>query len=88
MGGGGPLQANLLDKTYEQIRQSYDAANGGFGGAPLFPRPVVPDFLLRYWSRTGKKEALFFDAAEMQAAGTPPGELKFPDSCHCTDRLI
>jgi len=58
VGGGGPLQANLLDKTYEQIRLSYDAANGGFGGAPLFPRPVVPNFLLRYWSRTGKKEAL------------------------------
>ncbi len=58
VGGGGPLQANLLDKTYEQIRLSYDAANGGFGGAPLFPRPVVPSFLLRYWSRTGKREAL------------------------------
>jgi uncharacterized protein YyaL (SSP411 family) len=58
VGAGGPLQANLLDKTYEQIRHSYDAANGGFGGAPLFPRPVVPNFLLRYWSRTGKKEAL------------------------------
>ena len=58
VGGGSPLQANLLDKTYEQIRQSYDAANGGFGEVPRFPRPVVPNFLLRYWSRTGKKDAL------------------------------
>ena len=58
VGGGGPLQGNLLDKTYEQIRQSYDAANGGFGEVPRFPRPVVPNFLLRYWSRTRKKEAL------------------------------
>ncbi len=58
VGGGGPLQASLLDKTYDQIRQSYDAANGGFGEVPRFPRPVVPNFLLRYWSRTGKKEAL------------------------------
>jgi len=58
VGGGGPLQAGLLDKTYEQIRQSYDAANGGFGEVPRFPRPVVPNFLLRYWSRTGKKDAL------------------------------
>jgi uncharacterized protein YyaL (SSP411 family) len=56
--GSGVLQASLLDKTYEQIRSSYDTTNGGFGGAPLFPRPVVPDFLLRYWSRTGKKDAL------------------------------
>ena len=31
VGGGGSLQAALLDKTYEQIRQTYDAANGGFG---------------------------------------------------------
>ena len=55
---GGPLPAALLDKTYEQIRLSYDSAHGGFGEAPLFPRPVVPDFLLRYWSRTGKKDAI------------------------------
>jgi uncharacterized protein YyaL (SSP411 family) len=58
VGAGGPLQLDLLDKTYEQIRQSYDVANGGFGEAPRFPRPVVPNFLLRYWSRTGKQEAL------------------------------
>ncbi len=58
--GSGDItaQAGLLDKTYEQIRLSYDAVNGGFAGAPLFPRPVVPDFLLRYWSRTGKRDAL------------------------------
>ena len=61
VGGGGPLQAALLDKTYEQIRQTYDAANGGFGEVgevQRFPRPVVPDFLLRYWARTGNKDAL------------------------------
>jgi uncharacterized protein len=58
VGAGGPLQANLLDKTYERIRSSYDPASSGFGGAPLFPRPVIPNFLLRYWSRTQKKEAL------------------------------
>ena len=56
--GGGPLHATVLDKTYEQIRQSYDAVNGGFGEVPRFSRPVVPNFLLRYWSRTGKKESL------------------------------
>jgi uncharacterized protein len=56
--GSGLLPAAQLDKTYEQIRLSYDSAHGGFGEAPLFPRPVVPDFLLRYWSRTGKKDAL------------------------------
>jgi uncharacterized protein YyaL (SSP411 family) len=61
VGGGTPLQAALLDKTYQQIRQSYDTANGSFreaGEVQLFPRPVVPDFLLRYWARTGNKDAL------------------------------
>jgi len=58
VGGGTPLQATLLDRTYEQIRQTYDATNAGFGSAPRFPRPVTPGFLLRYWARTGNKEAL------------------------------
>ncbi len=58
VGGGDPSKAELLDKTYEQIRKSYDAVNGGFGEIPRFPRPVAPSFLLRYWSRTGNKDAL------------------------------
>jgi uncharacterized protein YyaL (SSP411 family) len=48
----------LLDKGYEQFATSYDAQYGGFGQAPKFPRPVAFNFLLRYWTRTGKKEAL------------------------------
>ena len=31
----------------------YDAAHGGFGGAPKFPQPMALEFLLRYWQRTG-----------------------------------
>ncbi len=52
------LGKGLLDKTYEQIRSSYDAQYGGFGGAPKFPRPVTLNFLLRYYARSGKKDAL------------------------------
>jgi len=57
-GGGGSVSATVLDKTYQQIKGSYDAANGGFGGAPKFARPVVLGYLLRYWWRTGDKQAL------------------------------
>jgi uncharacterized protein len=32
--------------------------NGGFGGAPKFPRPVALCFLLRYYARTGQRDAL------------------------------
>ncbi len=57
-----PDEAHITDetlsRTYQQIRSSYDPANGGFGGAPKFPRPVVFNFLLRYHARTGEQTAL------------------------------
>jgi uncharacterized protein YyaL (SSP411 family) len=42
----------------------FDSAHGGFGGAPKFPRPVIYNFLLRYYAGSadqGSKE----DALEM-----------------------
>ncbi len=56
--GGQNLQAPVLDKAYQQIKASYDPADGGFGPAPKFPRPVVFDFLLRYYAHTGQNDAL------------------------------
>jgi uncharacterized protein len=55
---GGNLQPQVLDKTFEQIKRTYDSADPGFGGAPKFPRPAVLEFLMRYWKRTGNQEAL------------------------------
>ena len=52
------LEKSLLDKTYGQIKSSYEPGYGGFGGAPKFPRPVTLNFMLRYYARTGKKDAL------------------------------
>jgi uncharacterized protein YyaL (SSP411 family) len=54
----GGLQASVLDQAVQQLAATYDHANGGFGGAPKFPRPVALDFLLRAYARTGKREAL------------------------------
>jgi hypothetical protein len=48
----------LLDRTYQWHQSAFDAAEGGFGGAPKFPRPVNFNFLLRYHRRTGRDEAL------------------------------
>jgi len=57
-----PGKANLTDATlsnaYQQIKSGYDPTNGGFGGAPKFPRPVVFNFLLRYHAGTGDQRAL------------------------------
>ena len=33
--------------------RTFDAAHGGFGGAPKFPPPMTLEFLLRAWRRTG-----------------------------------
>jgi uncharacterized protein len=44
--------------TFKGLAASFDAENGGFGGAPKFPRPVVLNFLIRYYVRTGERAAL------------------------------
>jgi uncharacterized protein len=54
----GDLLPAILDQAYKQIASTFDSRNGGFGGAPKFPRPVALCFLLRYYARTGQREAL------------------------------
>jgi hypothetical protein len=54
----GDLQPAMLDQTYKQFASTYDSENGGFGRAPKFPRPVALCFLLRYYARTGQRDAL------------------------------
>ena len=52
------LTVDILNQAYSTISQDYDEVNGGFGHAPKFPQPMVLDFLLRQYHRTGDKEAL------------------------------
>jgi len=61
------LQPAILDRAFEQVGATYDRTNGGFGGAPKFPRPVTLDFLLRAYARTGKREALDMVLATLRA---------------------
>src|SRR6476620_3835728 len=42
-----PIDARSLDATVARLREDYDAANGGWGGAPKFPAASVIDLLLR-----------------------------------------
>ena len=51
------LDKSILDPCFYALRRSYDSADGGFGGAPKFPRPVVLNFLFRYAHATGNDEA-------------------------------
>jgi uncharacterized protein len=50
--------ADVLPRIVEQFKTSFDARNGGFGGAPKFPRPSELLLLLREYARTGDDQAL------------------------------
>ncbi len=52
------LDASLLTRAYEALKTSYEPRYGGFGGAPKFPRPSAPAFMLRYHAGTGARDAL------------------------------
>lgn len=55
---GGQVALTDVEKCYAYFRQSFDAAEGGFGSAPKFPRPVQFDFLFEYWYSSGARQAL------------------------------
>jgi uncharacterized protein YyaL (SSP411 family) len=52
------LSAETLDLAFGGLARSFDAAHGGFGGAPKFPQPMTLEFLLRYHLRSGDPQAL------------------------------
>lgn len=48
----------LLNDATKKLKQTFDAQNGGFGGAPKFPSPMNLEYLLRDYERTGDKNSL------------------------------
>jgi len=54
----GSLSPEMLDAAFVSFTRTFDAANGGFGGAPKFPAAMSLEFLLRYHHRTGDDKAL------------------------------
>jgi hypothetical protein len=49
---------SLFEAAFWQFRRMFDTRWGGFGGAPKFPRPVVLNYLLRYYAAEKNDEAL------------------------------
>ncbi len=49
----GGLDTSALDAATEALLDQMDARRGGLKGAPKFPQPMLLDFLLRDWARTG-----------------------------------
>jgi uncharacterized protein YyaL (SSP411 family) len=58
---------SVLHKAFAQLRSRFDGRHGGFGGPPKFPTPHNLLFLLRYWNRTGKAEALEMATSTLKA---------------------
>ncbi|MFI1736648.1 thioredoxin domain-containing protein [Streptomyces sioyaensis] len=53
-----PPRAEELHTALMGLTREFDAAHGGFGGAPKFPPPMVLEFLLRHHARTASAGAL------------------------------
>ncbi len=47
-----------LESAVARLAATFDAAHGGFGGAPKFPAPMTLEFLLRAWRRSGDSRTL------------------------------
>lgn len=52
------VTADVLDQAYDRLERSFDQHYGGFGTAPKFPAAMNLIFLLRYYQRTKRSEAL------------------------------
>ena len=68
---GGIADKTTLDSAFQYFRRTFDSTHGGFGDAPKFPRPVIFNFLFRYYARTQRSEALqmSLDTLRAMAAG-------------------
>jgi len=67
----GTLSEETLRHAGLAFKQSHDARHGGFGGAPKFPQPSQPQFLLRYALRFGDAEVtrMVLHTCDRMAAG-------------------
>ena len=65
------LSPALLANAAAVFKREYDPENGGFGGAPKFPRPSQPAFLLRYALEAGDPttEKMVLHTCDRMAAG-------------------
>ena len=65
------LTAEVLRRAGAMFKEAYDPQHGGFGGAPKFPQPSQPAFLLRSAKRFKDDEAkrMVLHTCEAMAAG-------------------
>ncbi|MEO6245179.1 MAG: thioredoxin domain-containing protein, partial [Opitutaceae bacterium] len=57
-----------FEKGFEYFFEAFDAAHGGFGGAPKFPRAANLNFLFRIAALQGPKSEMGVEAVKLAAA--------------------
>ncbi|MBI5560380.1 MAG: thioredoxin domain-containing protein [Deltaproteobacteria bacterium] len=55
---GSPSGLVTINAAYMELTENFDHSYGGFGVSPKFPAPHNLTFLLRYFKRTGSRQAL------------------------------
>lgn len=58
VGGSASISEETTAGAVRALRQHFDEARGGFGGAPKFPPSMVLEFLLRHHAASGDGDAL------------------------------
>ncbi len=51
------LTEEILFSAFSGVSAQFDEEWGGLGGAPKFPQPMLWEFVLRFWKRTGNPYA-------------------------------
>jgi hypothetical protein len=68
---GASLAPEIVRQALDRFKSAFDPVHGGFGGAPKFPQPAIPAFMLRAAQRFGDAEAvaMVLHTCEKMAAG-------------------
>jgi uncharacterized protein YyaL (SSP411 family) len=65
------LNAEVIRRAGAMFKEAYEPQHGGFGGAPKFPQPSLPSFVLRYAKRFNDEAAtkMVLHTCDTMAAG-------------------
>jgi len=86
---GSDMGTSQIDAAFQVFSSDFDQEYGGFGRSTKFPKPLNLIYLLRYWHRTGNKEALAMVEKTLSALrqGSIYDHLGYGFHRYATDRM-